>query len=978
MKPLVLTFQAFGSYPGQETVDFTVLEPRGLFVVTGPTGTGKTTVFDALTFALYGRLPGGRDGEPRSHHADPAVDTFVELTFEVDGVRHHIRRTPAQERPKKRGTGVTVEATTAVLSRLDETGTHPLSARATECTDLCVELVGLDAEQFQRVVLLPQGKFAQFLLARSSEREELLSHLFGGQLFDDATAVLKDRQLALGRQVEQITIEMDHHVVSAREAVASVHEHWGHGELTDDLEPGALRSLIDTLDTTGRHEADILERQRREVETLAEQAGELERLVLRWDEWTQAVDRRNVLEEQRSAMEASQQTVEQSRRARPVVEAQDRVAEALRAAQHATSRLEQHRQTLDLVLTPLGHRVHEQAPGALTTLIADMGQSLRHQRLQWDAYLRACGELATAESRVTALEAEVATESDQVAQLSQLIDEIDGRQDARLTLIAGLGALAELVQQLHQHLEARTELDALDERRTALQFTADNARDRYLVCMERFIATQAPRLAHALSDGDPCPVCGSRSHPAPAVGDGGDTVDHDAVDAARQHRDTAEQRLAELENRRAGVIGTLGAHATTSRTELERQRDERVAQLHEAQAAQRDQNVDDEQRVALIASRDEVHLRVRTMEHDVAGARTLMEERRGVTREKADLIRSVDVDRLDHDLELVDKATDLLQDLEVFTTEVTKAKAQLEALERTCRDVLASSGFESVDEAQALVRAPSAEQDLTTAYARWADDVTRTTERCRVAEEQGIPPERPDPTDVTDRLRRERDDLAERDRRHTRCSAEVDRARQALDTADAIGRGSVEVREAFDRARRVFRTCNGETASRVRLRTWVLAGELERVTDAANHHLARMTGHRYRLQRTELAKGGGRTGLDLVVHDAHTGRTRPTSSLSGGEQFQASLALALGLADVVSHGGVSSGKRFEALFVDEGFGSLDPDALDDAIAALMQLQASGRMVGAITHVEAMKQQLHVGIDVRRLPSGRGSTLVVRP
>jgi exonuclease SbcC len=155
----------------------------------------------------------------------------------------------------------------------------------------------------------------------------------------------------------------------------------------------------------------------------------------------------------------------------------------------------------------------------------------------------------------------------------------------------------------------------------------------------------------------------------------------------------------------------------------------------------------------------------------------------------------------------------------------------------------------------------------------------------------------------------------------------------------------------------------------------VLAGELDRVTDAANVHLARMTNGRYQLHRTDDAGHRGKqAGLDLTVFDSHTGRTRPPATLSGGEQFQASLALALGLADVVSLGGTGSGRRFEALFVDEGFGSLDPDALDQAVDALHQIHAAGRMVGVITHVEAMKQQLPTGVEVRRRPDGRGSTV----
>jgi len=187
--------------------------------------------------------------------------------------------------------------------------------------------------------------------------------------------------------------------------------------------------------------------------------------------------------------------------------------------------------------------------------------------------------------------------------------------------------------------------------------------------------------------------------------------------------------------------------------------------------------------------------------------------------------------------------------------------------------------------------------------------------------------------------------------------------------------GAAGRRDLLERTTRVAALCDGQGPGRIGLETWVLAGELEQVTEAANVHLARMTAGRYQLLRTDDAGHRAKqAGLDLTVLDSHTGRARPPATLSGGEQFQASLALALGLADVVSAGGVASGRRFEALFVDEGFGSLDPEALDQAVDALHQIHAAGRMVGVITHVEAMKQQLPTGIEVRRRPDGRGSTI----
>ena len=227
-----------------------------------------------------------------------------------------------------------------------------------------------------------------------------------------------------------------------------------------------------------------------------------------------------------------------------------------------------------------------------------------------------------------------------------------------------------------------------------------------------------------------------------------------------------------------------------------------------------------------------------------------------------------------------------------------------------------------------------------------------------------------------ERQRREEDEAANR---LTRLRQSVDLAERGLAVAREVMADAVGLLSSAETATRVWRTCNGDGPGRIGLETWVLAGELDRVTAAANVHLARMTGGRYRLERTDQAgRGGRRAGLDLVVHDAHTGRGRAPATLSGGEQFQAALALALGLADVVSHGGTGTGRVFEALFVDEGFGSLDPDALDLAVDALHQLRSTGRMVGVITHVEALKQQLPTGVEVRRRPDGGGSTLAAGP
>ena len=228
MRPLRLEFQAFGSFPGKQVVDFEALGQRGLFVVTGPTGTGKTTVFDAMVYALYGVLPGARpsNDSPRSHHAAADVETYATLVFEADGVRYSVHRTPSWERPKKNGKGTTSDGPTAVVSKLSGSATEALATGSKPVSKKCIELVGLDGTQFQRVVLLPQGKFTEFLIATDENREELLRQLFGGEVFEEATKLLRRRMEELTSQVADVDVEVQHHRTNAVASLVKVRRTW--------------------------------------------------------------------------------------------------------------------------------------------------------------------------------------------------------------------------------------------------------------------------------------------------------------------------------------------------------------------------------------------------------------------------------------------------------------------------------------------------------------------------------------------------------------------------------------------------------------------------------------------------------------------------------------------------------------------------------------------------------------------------------
>ncbi len=979
MRPLRLEFQAFGSYPGKEVVDFEVLAERGLFVVTGPTGTGKTTVFDAMVYALFGTLPGGRAADdPRSHFAAAGAETYVLLDFEVDGVRYRVHRTPRQERPRQRGQGTTVQNPNASVVKVLGDATEAVETQATRCTRKCEELVGLDAKQFQRVVLLPQGKFTDFLIATDENREQLLRQLFGGELFEDATRWLKARMSELDTQVADVDTEVQHHRTNAVQSLAAAQAAW----LPEPTDPDALAELDDAMLAA---EIALLAPARDEqhaalqaVQAAAAAAADAnvraEAAAKQFDDAASAATTLEELEALRADIDAERTRVVASKAARPVVEVGSRMREAETAAAEAAEALAALYQRVADGFGTLERPVPAFEPGAVTAAVSAAEHEYKEQRTTWYAAQEAHTAAATA---AEAGAAAVAAHAQFMADLQTLRDEVDDttRQLEALVPEAAKVPAAEVARSAAQ--QCVTERAALDVARQALADAERAEHERkaeYVTVMDRFVHTQAPRLAEALVDGAPCPVCGSCEHPLPARLDGAEPVDHDEVDRARAAWGKAEATTASARTTVAGLEASLGDLAAAPVADVEAQLADAAAALASATAAAAEVAALSAHLAQRKAELDTAHEHERELATKATEAATHAQLRAEEAEQRAAAAAHIDADHLERGTWISGQLVTAIEPLAGLVQQSTVTATQLQAAVDALAEALATSGHASVDEAAMVLLTPSAESAATARIEQWDTEFAATTQRLAVLHEQGVPPERPDETAAREHAAATAAASADATRHFTTADNSLSAAAAELQRSLDVAAGSSELRQRRDTARIVFRTCNGEAGMRVKLERWVLAGELDRVTAAANHHLGVMTNHRYRLARNDT-KGGG---LTLEVFDSHTGRSRPTTSLSGGEQFQASLSLALGLADVVSHGGTGSGKQFEALFVDEGFGSLDPDALDDAIEALGTLRATGRMVGAITHVEAMKQALHPGIVVSRLPDGKGSTLKVNP
>ena len=980
MRPLRLEFQAFGAYPGREVVDFNALSRRGLFVVAGPTGSGKTTVFDAMVYALYGVLPGQRvsAGEPRSHHAAADVETVVTLDFEVEGIAYRVRRQPEWERPKKRGGGTTKQASTATLERVVGGVPESLATQFNACSKQCASLVGLDPVQFQRVVLLPQGKFTEFLISTDDDREKLLRQLFSGEVYEHVVLWLRDEVRRLDGEVGEVDTQVQHHRHNAVASLTTVEAEWRDEQRDTPLETlgdTELSAAVDALQPVQSARQDALALIQAQATAATEKKTEATAAAARFDAAERARQSLAALQAEREAVASGKRAAELSCLARPVVKAADEAEAARRQADTAAASLEEERAAIAAGFSALGRVMPAFDAASVATAVEQCAA-----QLEADEQLLAAADAAVARADATGREVE-ATRAVRDG-LAAAVADIRTALDALKTKAASLEPLANAVverrttrdastDRLATHASLRTELQALD---TAEQ-GEEAAKASYETLMARFVATQAPRLAERLEDGKPCPVCGATAHPAPARLGAGDAIDHHAVDAARGSWSNATARVASHRSALDSLRARLGNDVAQPAEFFVAALAAAETALCEAQDAARELAA---ARTGVLQREEELG-RALDLEQQKALALAGLEERAWNERRDADQRASaaarIDAVALRASLAALGSLKAAAADLARRFDGVTATRTRLDAATDVLAEQLTGSGYQTPEAARDVLLDAAQEAGLLQRAAAWDASVRDETTRLTQLVAQGLPDVRPDVEALTAAASAVNAEAADALRRFTTASNALQAALAALQQVSEIAAGSADLRRRRDTARIVFRTCNGEAGSRrMKLERWVLGGELDRVTRAANAHLATMTAGRYRLERVADSRGG----LTLAVFDSHTGRSRATASLSGGEQFQASLALALGLADVVSHGGVASGRQFEALFVDEGFGSLDPDALDEAMSALSTLQAGGRVVGAITHVEAMKERLHVGIEVRRRPDGKGSTLLVHP
>lgn len=984
-----LTLTAFGPFGGTQAVDFDDLSSAGLFLLHGPTGAGKTSVLDAVCYALYGSVPGARQGGGqgttlRSDHAAPATRTEVTLDLTVAGRRLEVTRQPPWERPKKRGTGTTLDKAQTWLREYDATAGawKDLSRSHQEIGEEITQLLGMSREQFCQVVLLPQGDFARFLRADAEARGKLLGRLFDTRRFADVEKRLAERRRATEAQVRDGDAELLADAHRMQQAAGDAME-------LPALAPGepglaeAVLSAAAVARSTARDQLTVAACTLTATESAQAAAGralddarELDRLQRRF---AQARERAASLEQGAEAYREAQALMERARKAEAVAPALD-LRESSEAEHRRAAAAEARARALlpetfadagAAGLASAARRAAEELGGLdsarraerrLAELLDERAGLDRQEHADADLLQEAEAWLDGWEETRTALQARVDSAQKDAALAEQLAER---REPARQRLRA-----ARLRDQLAHDTDR-----AVDRVRTA-QDKALRAKQHWLDLKEQRLNGIAAELAAHLTDGEPCAVCGATEHPAPARKVAGH-VDREAEEHALTAYQRADEQRAEDERRLGAAreaLAAAGAEAGDTPTDQLAQEVEELeeryararsaaAELHTAQERLRQAGHEHERR---LAARQEAAVRTASR----VGHRERLDRERTALEEELDRARG-SLDSVAARAAQLERRAALLTDAADAARAAEDSAQRLKDADARLADAAFRAGFETPQAAAAALLDNAAHRELQHRLDAWQHEEAAV--RAVLAEADTAAAAR-EPRADPDAAQRTAD---EADRRLRAAASAHDAARRRcaeLDRLSARAAASVRrlapLREEYDRVARMAGLAAGTSADnerRMRLESYVLAARLEQVAADATVRLRRMSSGRYTLVHSDDRTGRGRSGLGLHVVDAWTGRERDTATLSGGETFFASLALALGLADVVTD--EAGGVRLDTLFIDEGFGSLDDQTLDEVLDVLDSLRERDRSVGIVSHVPDLRRRIHAQLEVVKGRSG---------
>lgn len=1014
MRILRLTMDAVGPFPGHEVIDFETFSDAGRFLLSGPTGAGKSTIIDAIVFALYGKVSGGRDSSDsriRSRYANEQAKTEVELIFSTSSGNYKVRRQPAYERVKKNGKGITKQNAKAWLFKLDEQ-LREVSEPLTKTSDVGTEItriVGLNREQFTQTVVLPQGKFAQFLRSTSKDRQDLLQELFGTAIFEvlqldlvERAREVKKKQEALNANLranlevlaslldEAPQLNQERSLVYApvpkvdcefdplETAWASRFEPLApwleHNQRCADLEVSALREQEDKLRSEFTSQRDLAARQERywaltkEHEQLVTQ-GPAQRQRLAQIQALQALaDLKPWHEQLKQAQQAVAQRQLEQTAALEQLEPDERVQAVLQRPGDYQSA-----QALSVQLTAQVASLSPQVE-----LEAGLDGRRRDLQAKTQAHESASTKLAQGRERENQLPTQIASKQELLEQLNEQAATLPATQLAQEQAAQAL-KLAKAHEQLAKDHQQALKLQQL----VALELKQASQKHKHM--LEQWLSQSALNLAQNLVDGAPCPVCGATEHPAPAT-QGGENISQDQLDQALEEVNEAQEELSQASEKVTKLAAQLEAQPCQLSPVQARE------QLEEAKAALAAAKQAGEQARSCKTHITELNAELETLRADNQAAQTRLA---GDAKEIQLLGEKIESDAASlscEGFESVAAKVEYLSQLAAGLEQLAKAGQELSQCQKRAQQAAdsfaaqwaqASASFAELDSAAnaqdgyAQACQAFAGLDLTALKAAAASyEKSLSINQAALDELAGIELTPPPLEQTQAQLEQAQAKTQACQTYASTCQAFAGQVNAQLAKLNKLLARRSQASATDAQLLALASAANGDNHARLTLSAWVLQAHFRQVLVFANERLGVIGAGRYELINVDSEEDTRqqKQGLGLAVVDHLSGTTRSPRTLSGGESFYVSLALALALADVVAtqNGGI----EMNTLFIDEGFGSLDEGTLAEVMDVLSALHSGGRVVGIVSHVSELKRAIPAAIEVRPLLGG-GSTLRTR-
>lgn len=943
MRPEKLTISAFGPYADRTEIDFSRLGDSGLYLITGDTGAGKTTIFDAITFALYGQASGQvRDSAMfRSKYADTATETFVELVFSYQGKKYQVFRSPEYMAPKKRGTGLTLRKAEAQLIYPDER--QPVT-KARDVTRAIEELLGLDYEQFTQIAMIAQGDFQKLLLAGTVQRGEIFRQIFHTGIYQQVQLKLKEAAQSRYKEYDEMRRSIAQYLdgVKLRQREGTEAEEFA--ELKKGKFEGKLERSLEIL------KSFIDQGEKRESELLKQE---------------QEVDQKIRTMENILHLSAQKRNLEQKKDF-----ARKQLEQLLPDLEKASGEAEKYKDA-DQKCEALGILIREkQEQLKKYQVLEQLKKELDEIRMQ----LKKCR---------AGQEANIRQEQQLHKDMEQLKKERSLLENSQLDLQKAITEREKRTQRKSELNGLETEMrefkgryEATKEQQKKYQAAYEKAQQQseyYQQIFHSFLDAQAGILAQELKENEPCPVCGSLSHPHPRIISKGCTVTSEILDNEKIKLDKLEKISAD----QSLEAGKLKERSNASWKQIVSGAEELLAEFQEFRKETKNGNGQAGdfrtvwKQMILMINREKEQCE-----------NLLTESDRKIREAEENTKRKQKVEKL---LENLEKEKDILQEKKNscdreqtgLTTKASENEKQQKNAAEEIRQVHPEAGKEVLEKEirekqQEYIDLKENRRKMKETFERFQAEKARITSTIKTLDEQ---------QKEIGEIRE--DEIREQYTESTTQKTELAEKRKEL---FSIQSGNLEIfrkvqkrKEEMTKAeaeyvwmKNLSDTANGNLngKAKIELETYIQMAYFDRILRRANVRFMTMSSGQYELKRQEQSENRKeKAGLDLNVIDHYNGTERSVKTLSGGESFQASLSLALGLSDEIqaSAGGI----RLDSMFVDEGFGSLDEEALSQAVKALSSLADGHRMVGIISHVAELKDRIENKIIVTKQCSGKG-------